>query len=270
MSARVRLHRVQGTPITLHFSPGYQARAQRLGALVEAAHRFLEGWLGVEAHTTLSLLRRESWRHLRRAPYGYPHSNPSRATLYTPAHYPPRLIKQGLALYEAAPLPLQQRVPGVVEQPEAQVAAFYDLVVVHELGHLFIHHLALALGTRWLTELVANLFATAFFLEERPDLADTWLAWAEIQASQTVPFRTLDDYESQYVMLDFGNASYYQGRFNLEAARLWRAQGRALALRLIEHFSQRPDILLQRFQQVAPTFTWAEGTQEKPPTERKV
>ncbi len=257
MSSRIRLQRLAGDPITLHFSPGYGERAHRLGTLVEAAHRFLSEWLGVEAQTTVSVLRRENWRHLRRAPYGYPHSSPERATIYVPATYPPAWIERARSLLHAAPLALRQRLPEGEEPLDKQIATFYDLVAVHELGHLFIHHLRLALGTQWLTELVANLFATSFFVEARPDLATRWLAWADIQASQQVPHRSLTEYEEHYAALSFANATYYQGRFNQEALRLWQAQGRALGGALVARFSLRPDRVAARFEQVAPGWEWA-------------
>lgn len=256
MSARVRLQRIESDPVTLHFSPGYGVRAQQLGTLVTEAHRFLADWLGVEARTTLSILRQESWRHLRRAPYGYPHSSPERATIFAPAHYPPRLVSRLRALYEAAPPALQQRLCAEGKALEAQIRTFYDLVAIHELGHLFIHHLQLALGTRWLTELIANLFATAFFVEARPDLAPCWLVWAAIQAEQAVPHRTLAAYEAHYAVLDFANANFYQGRLNLAAHTLWQRQGRAIAPALVAHFSLQAEAVAARFAQVAPSFAW--------------
>lgn len=262
MSSQVRIHRIQSDPLTLHFSPGYAARAQRLGKLVVEGHRFLAEWLGIEARTTLSILRRESWRRLRRAPYGYPHSVPDKATIFAPAHYPPRLISRLRALYEAAPPSLQQKV-GAISCPagtshslDAQIKLFYDLVAIHELGHLFIHHLQLSLGTHWLTELVANLFATAFFVEERPDLACQWFAWAEIQALASVPYRSLAEYEHYYTKLDFVNANYYQGQLNLQAKQIWVQEGRNIAKPLIEQFSLAPKVVTARFKQVAPGFAW--------------
>ncbi len=256
MTSRVRLQRIEGQPVTLHFSPGYRPRAERLGELVADAHRFLAAWLDVEAQTTLSVLRRENWRHLRRAPYGYPHSIPERGTIFAPAHYPPRLLERARALYHAAPPPMQQALCSDPQALRAQISLFYDLVAIHELGHLFIYHLQLVLGAQWLTELVANLFASAFFLERRPDLAQCWFAWADIQASVEVPHRELDAYEAHYTTLDFTNASYYQGRFNQRARAIWQAEGPAIAPALVAGFSRRSGWLLARFRAVAPGFTW--------------
>ncbi len=259
MASQIRLQRIEGEPVTLHFSPDYLERARRVGALVVEAHHFLAGWLGVEAHTTVSVLRRENWRHLRRAPYGYPHSNPERSTIFVPATYPPPWRERARALYQAAPPALQQQLPGAEELLDKQIVTLYDLAAVHELGHLFIHHLQLALGTHWLTELVANLLAVAFFVEERPDLAECWLAWAAIQAAQEVPHRSLRAYEENYASLGFVNANFYQGRFNQEAFQLWQRHGRAIAPPLVATFSLRPDAVRARFRGVAADFGWSEA-----------
>lgn len=252
----IRLQRIQSEPVTLHFSPGYAKRAQTLGQLVSEAHFFLAEWLNVEARTTLSLLRRESWRRVRRVPYGYPHSIPDRGTLFAPAHYPPRLVSRQRALFEAASPALQEQICQDRSQIDMAIKQFFDLVAIHELGHLFIHHLQLQLGTRWLTELIANLFATVFFVEVRPNLAATWLAWSELQVDLEVSYRSLEAYETHYTSLDFANSNYYQGRFNQKALELWQQHGRELAPALIKSFSSHPDAVMTRFSQVAPTFQW--------------
>ncbi len=252
----IRLHRVQSDPVTLHFSPGYAKRAQTLGKLVSEAHFFLAEWLDVEARTTVSLLRRESWRRVRRAPYGYPHSTPDKSTLFAPAHYPQRLISRQRVLFEQATPVLQQKICEDRHKIDDAIKQFFDLVAIHELGHLFIHHLQLQLGTRWLTELIANLFATAFFVEVRPDLALTWLAWSELQVELDVSYRSLEAYETGYTSLDFANSNYYQGRFNQKALLLWQTHGRELAPILIHSFSSQPDTIMTRFSQVVPTFEW--------------
>jgi hypothetical protein len=202
------------------------------------------------------VLRLEIWRHLLRAPYGYPHSSPERSTIYVPATYPPPWIERSRALYESAPAHLQQQLGTDNSSLKKEIIQFYDLVTVHELGHLFIHTLELALGTHWLMELVSNLFATAFFMESRSDLAGPWFTWAELQASQEVPVRTLAQYEERYTGLSFSNASYYQGRFNLLARQLWEEQGYGIRDSLIEQFSLKEAAILERFRVVAPGFTW--------------
>lgn len=255
MNSPIRLNRIVNPPITLHFSPGYDARAHILGTLVNSAYRWLSGWLGVEMAFTLSILRRENWEVMRRVPYGYPHSNPSRMTIFVPARYPPRLVVRLQSLVESANPELQASVLEGFPTVDASIFRFLDMVAVHELGHLFISALQLDLGTRWLTEFVADLFATAYFAEVSPASLPFWLGWARLQTEQQVLYTSLSDYEA-HENLDFTNANYYQGQFNLWAYEVWLREGKAIAPRLITEFSHRPDVLKQRLGRVIREVGW--------------
>jgi hypothetical protein len=256
MNSRIRLNRIVTPPITLHYSPGYDARAHILGTLVNSAYRWLSAWLEVEMPFTLSILRRENWEVMRRVPYGYPHSNASRMTIFIPARYPPRLVARLQGLVESADPALQAAVRDGFPTLDASIFRFLDMVAVHELGHLFIAALHLELGAKWLTEFVADLFATAFFAETVPTSHSFWLAWARLQTAQSVPHTTLTDYETRHETLDFTNANFYQGQFNLWAHNVWQREGKALAPRLIEEFSHRPDVLKRRLGKVIGETEW--------------
>jgi hypothetical protein len=256
MNSRIRLNRIINPPLTLHFSPGYDARAHIVGSLVNAAYRWLAGWLGVEMPFTLSILRRENWEVMRQVPYGYPHSNPGRMTIFVPARYPPRLVARLAALVESADPALQADVLKEFPTIDASIFRFLDMVAVHELAHLFIASLKLELGAKWLTEFVADLFATAYFAENAPTHLPFWLAWARLQTAQPVLYTSLSDYETLQGKLDFVNANFYQGQFNLWAYEVWQREGKAVAPRLIETFSAQPDVLKRRLEGVIGSVNW--------------
>ena len=260
MNTRIRLHRIESPPLTLHFSPGYGSHAQTLANLTTDAYQWLSEWLGVEMTFTLSVLRRESWTLLRRVPYGYPHSNIERMTIFVPARYPPRLFARLRDLWDSAPAELPPPVLAGYPTLDTSITHFLDLVVIHELGHLFIAALQLDLGPQWLTEFVANLFTTAYLADNHLDELAFWLSWARIQQHQSVPFRTLDEYEANHTTLDFANGNYFQGLLNLKAYEVWQREGKGIAERLINQFSHRPDVLRQRLRTVMgdenlPDFT---------------
>lgn len=256
MNSRIRLNRIINPPLTLHFSPGYDARAHIVGSLVNAAYRWLSEWLNVEMPFTLSILRRENWEVMRQVPYGYPHSNSSRMTIFVPARYPPRLITRLSSLVEAATPDLQADVLKDFPTVDASIFRFLDMVAVHELGHLFITTLQLELGAKWLTEFVADLFATAYFAENTPTYLSFWLAWARLQTAQSVPYTSLADYETLQGKLDFVNANFYQGQFNLWASEVWQREGQSVAPRLIDSFSHQPEVLKRRLEGVIGAVGW--------------
>lgn len=256
MNSPIRLNRIINPPLTLHYSPGYDARAHILGTLVNSAYRWLSAWLGIEMPFTLSLLRRENWEVMRRVPYGYPHSNASRMTIFIPARYPPRLVARLQAMAEAADPALQAVVREGFPTWDASIFRFLDMVAVHELGHLFISALQLELGAKWLHEFVADLLATAYFTEMAPTTLPFWLGWAQIQTGQPVVYTALADYESQQAPMEFANANFYQGQFNLWAYEVWQREGKAIAPRLIAEFSHRPDMLKERLERVMGKVEW--------------
>lgn len=256
MNTRIRLNRIENPPITLHFSPGYDNRAGALGTLISGAYHWMAAWLGVEMRFTLSVLRRHNWEIMRRVPYGYPHSNASRMTIFVPARYPPRLIERLVDLVDRADAAQREPVLEGFATVDASIMRFLDLVAVHELGHLFVASLQLELGAKWLHEFVADLFATAYFADAAPDFLPFWLAWARLQASQKVAHTSLSDYEAHFGKLDFANANYYQGLFNLRAYAVWQSEGKRVASRLIAEFSHQPDVLKQRLEGVIGTVEW--------------
>lgn len=258
MNTRIRLHRIESPPLTLHFSPGYGSHAQTLAVLTTDAYRWLSAWLGVEIDFTLSVLRRESWTLLRRVPYGYPHSNIERMTIFVPARYPPRLIGRLRDMWDGAPPDLQATVRDGFSTIDTSIAHFLDLVVIHELAHLFIAALQLDLGAQWLMEFVANLFTTAYLSDNHRNELAFWLSWARIQQNQTVPFHTLSEYEINHTTLDFANANYFQGVLNVRAYEVWNREGRGIAERLVEQFSHRPDILRRRLRTIIGEETLTE------------
>jgi hypothetical protein len=256
MNNRIRLNRIEHPPITLHFSPGYDAHAHEVGAIVARAYRWLAEWLGVEMRFTLSVLRRHNWEVMRRVPYGYPHSNASRMTIFVPARYPPRVVARLETLVESADDTLREAVVDGLPSLEAAIVHFLDLVAVHELAHLFIAHLQLELGAKWLHEFVADLFATAYFSDGAPETLPFWLSWARMQAAQTVTQPSLETYEANRDSLDFATSNYFQGKFNLWAYDVWRREGRDVAPRLVAEFSYQPETLKQRLEGVIGPVEW--------------
>lgn len=247
------------------YSPGRENRARQLLALVQDAQSYLAELLRVDLRITLAVLDRDDWRQSRRAPYGYPHSNPSLRTVFAPAEYPARLYARSRKIFEQAPPELQARLFATGETDFRQVASFFDLVLVHEVAHLFIHACRLEFGTQWLLEFSANFLAYCYLAERRPNLRERWDTWAEMQAAiPDVTYRSLAEFESNLGRINFANFSWYQGHFNLQARRLYEQQGPAFVDKLIAAFSLTPQAVLARVERLAPGFAaWAEGFPEQ-------
>lgn len=260
MLRNLDLPRIDAGRVLVYHSPGREGRAQRLLTLVQDAQAYLAELLGIDVRIILAVLDRDDWRRSRRAPYGYPHSNPSGRTVFTPAEYPARLYARARKIFEAAPDELQARLIANGETLFRQVATFFDLVLVHEVAHLFIHERRLELGTQWLLEFSANYLTYCYLSERQPDVCYRWDVWAEMQAAiPDVPYRSLGEFEANRGRIDFANFSWYQGQFNLKVREVYAQQGVAFVARLVDAFALTPDVVLARANQLAPSFVgWAE------------
>lgn len=260
MLRNLDLPRIDAGQVLVYHSPGREARAQRLLMLVQDAQQYLAELVGVNVRVILVVLDLDDWRRSRRAPYGYPHSNPSGRTVFAPAEYPARLYARARKIFEAAPAELQVRLIADGGSLFRQVATFFDLVLVHEVAHLFIYERRLELGTQWLLEFSANYLTYCYLNERQADVCYRWDAWAQMQAAiPDVTYRSLEEFEANRGRIDFANFSWYQGQFNLKVRELYESQGTAFVARLIEAFTLTPDVVLARVDHLAPGFVgWAE------------
>lgn len=255
----VDLKRIDEPPVITFFSPGYESRALRLRALLVEGQGYLTGLLGVNETTYLGVLRHYDWQRLRRVPYGYPHSNPDSQSIYAPARYPPRILAPTRAIVAAAPEALRTALLDGGVALDEQIASFFDLVLVHELAHLFIHRCRLELGTRWLTEFTANYLSYCYLAARQPALARQWMQWAEIQAAiDPVTHRSLTAFDEKVGQIDFTNFNWYQGQFNLKVRTIYAEQGEGFVRALVARFALTPEVVLARVNEMAPSFaTWA-------------
>ncbi|MCZ7569644.1 MAG: hypothetical protein M5U01_13835 [Ardenticatenaceae bacterium] len=261
MLRNLDLPRIDAGRVLVYYSPGREARARRLLTLVQDAQQYLTQLLRVDVRVILAVLDRDDWRRSRRAPYGYPHSNPASRTVFAPAEYPARLYARSRKIFETAPPELRARLIANGETLFRQVATFFDLVLVHEVAHLFIHERRLELGTQWLLEFSANYLTYCYLSDCQPGIRYRWDVWAEMQAAlPDITYRSLEEFEANRGRIDFANFSWYQGQFNLKARQLYEQQGVAFVTRLVEAFALTPDVVLARVDRLAPSFVgWAEA-----------
>jgi hypothetical protein len=268
---QVELKRIDEPPVVTFYSQGYERRALELRQLIQEAHHYLTSLMAGGPTVYLGILRQYDWQRLRRVPYGYPHSNPTSQAVYAPARYPPRIINPTRRLFETAPPHLQQRLLAPAQPPasqdlDSQINLFYDLVLIHELSHIFIHHTRLELGTHWLLEFTANYLTYCVLTTCRPTLAADWITWAEIQASaREVTHRSLAAFDANQGRIDFANFHWYQGQFNLKVRDVYASQGTGFVHALLATFALTPEVVMGRVSRIAPSFEQWAASLDHPP-----
>lgn len=127
---------------------------------------------------------------------------------------------------------------------------FFDLIILHELGHAFEVFGVLNLPTFWLGEIFANLALHVFVATRRPDRLETLEVLSQVGAAsgrlaarmRAEGYSTLEDLERHYTggdtPMDPLNYVWYQYRWQRIAAAMYRADGEDSLVRFWSYFRQ--------------------------------
>ena len=168
-SPALRELRVDG--VTVLSSVGTEERARELGARTADARRWLDDLLGVSPSVVVSAVAPADWSRITDFPvYGFPHfvGNDTIAVGGEPAPVFDHIVE--LTWDGIAPA-LRDRMEATYGDPP-QVQSFADLLVIHELAHLYHHQSGFWFPERWLAELFANLCLDGYVTERAPELGD--------------------------------------------------------------------------------------------------
>ena len=132
-------------------------------------------------------------------------------------------------------------------QPDGRLrfGPFFDLVAVHEVGHLFSQG-AVHFPRLWLMELFANLCLHAWVENRSTGSLATLLTLPRLgarMASEAWEYRTWDDFERVYSAMPGPNYVWFQFRLQLLAAALYESGGEDTVRRLFDAFRLDDDSL---------------------------
>jgi hypothetical protein len=250
-----------GYPFSVLASAGLEGAARTTAERCERAHRFLAETLDRSPAFTLLVLSAADWdEHAYYPPPGMPHYEEGDLVVAGEAT---DFWQPVLDFVLAARPESRDRLAAVYGQPDGAIdlGPFFDLFVVHELGHAFAAPRWPAFGRLWLDEFAANLCLYAYLTHVEPASLPQLMTFAEEIAA--IPAEALDhsslaDFDRLYGGVGPANFGWYHGRFLALAAavvasdgpevlpRLWRAfvandpgelTDEALAARLRERVS---------------------------------
>lgn len=226
--------------IWVHFEEGKIERAKRLGRLVSGALSFFEDSLGIDRNIRVALLDSVSWTKVRSSPYGIPGvrgKNPPVAIM--PADAKGRAYRMYKSMNKNLSNELRQRAWATGYSWEKIAQTKVELIVLHELGHLY--HNAYGIGSpcRWFTEFAAGYFAFLYMHYKRPKLAEIWdIIARSVLDSYKPEYRTLEELERLGGARKLGGANYawYQAAFEAKANDLVKQNGFSLLRSIKEVF----------------------------------
>ena len=216
-------------------SAGIEDRARAIGVIAADSYEYLAGLLGFRPQAQVLVVSEADWPKVTEQPlFGLP--NAGNGTLVVAGTEAPLWS----SFVEMAGPDSEAELAAVYGAPDGSIrlGAFMDLIVVHEVAHLF-HEGSQHFPRLWLQELFANLCLHAWAAERAPDHLTTLLTLPRLGAKappETFDYRTRDDFERLYVNVGGPNYVWFQFRLQLEAAALYDRAGSAAVRRLFEAF----------------------------------
>lgn len=238
---------LSGFSFSVYASAGTEQRAQTIAMRCRNAHNFLGSTFEFEPQMRVLVLAPEHWDEYADFPvYGMPHYTDERTLAvagqdngFWQSMTPPA---------EALPLEAAQAVQAAYSQPDGSInlSPFFDLLVVHELGHLFQFQAKCQFPRLWLAELFCNICLHAYTVAVEPEQLPALETFPQMVANLGVAdlrYRSLEDFERLYTDVGAQNYGWYQCRFHVAAKHIYEAGGVEALQRLWKAFLQSDEKL---------------------------
>lgn len=227
------LVKLSGSPVAVYFSPNTEQRAREFADRCQKAYGFLGPIINFEAEICALVLAPEHWQDYTGSPmYGIPQTIDQQTLV---------VAGQNSDLWKMITPPLEDLSPAMAQamrvaygQPDWSIdlAAYMNLLAVHEMGHLYLDQAAgtfdFNLPHRWLVELFCQLCLHAYAAIEEPEQLPSLETFPKTIVAAGVAhlsYQTLDDFERLYADMEPPNFVWYLCQLHLAARRIYDAAG---------------------------------------------
>jgi hypothetical protein len=223
------LQRLEGHPFRLEHSDGLEGRAREIAEVVGAGYGVLSHALGFSPTLRLLVLSRADWPSYAANPtYGFPHCSDGQTLIVAPE--PPEFW-EGIRGWAFGPVSEAQMASLEAvygrHHGEIDVRPFNDLVVLHELGHIFHRQVPFDFPRFWLRELFATLCQYAAVAVAMPERLPHLMALPEAthRDARQVSLRKLEDFQPELFQAAVGNFIWFQWQILFAARAIFEAEG---------------------------------------------
>lgn len=236
------LARLGGYPFEVRYSDGAQVRARAAAEIAANAFVYLSRlFTDVQPDIAVIVADKADWHS--RQPYGLPYFNNDDGQIrpgivVMPAGRGDFWVAMGEDIRDASPRGYKHLLAVYSDGAgDLDLQPFFDLVVIHELGHAFETLGDLKLPTFWLGEIFANLALHAFVATRQPQRLPTLEVLSSVGAQsrrlgarmRAEAYSTLEELEVHYTGGDQPmsplNYVWYQYRWQRIAARMFNTDG---------------------------------------------
>lgn len=224
---------LDGYKTTAYFSPGNEERARVLALRCDNVMNYYSEFTGFIPLFTLLVLDPDDWSRFTNFPvYGMPHYSDNKTLI---------VASRDNEFWRSFIPPVDQLPDGLAnnirrtysdEAGNLSMAPFFDLLVIHELGHAYHLQQGINMQRKWLAELFVNMFLHTYIAEKEQDLLPALTVFPKMVISgdkSSLTFTSLADLENRYDEIGQKypqNYGWYQSRWHSAAADIYDAGGR--------------------------------------------
>src|SRR6184192_2871520 len=150
-----------------------------------------------------------------------------------------------------------KRAEEVYRGPNGSIdfSSFFDMLAVHELGHIFHDQVPCRFPRAWLTEFFANLCLHAYVASVEPEQLSTLETFPRLIVAlgpERFRYRTLEAFEALYTKVGPQNYGWYQCRLHLAAKKVYDAEAIPAVQKLWKTFAITDPQLVESLKKIHP------------------
>ena len=222
------------TALNVYYSKGFEQRALSISTRLMGAYQYHRQLLNFTPSGDVLVLSKNDWKKYTTLPmvYGMPHYNDD-STLIVAAE-DNEFWRSFLPPADQLPENIRAQVISAYQDKNGQLTMqpFFDLLAIHELGHMFHFQAGLTMQRKWMGELYTNILLHTYIAENEPHLLPALTVFPKmVVAGGTKEFRftSLKDVEEKYDEIGLNhpkNYGWYQCRWHYAAAEIYDRSGK--------------------------------------------
>ncbi|MFA5010937.1 MAG: hypothetical protein WC644_03185 [Ignavibacteria bacterium] len=222
------LLRLDGHKSLVFHSIGCEERANAIAAQCDKVIAYYNNLIEFEPKVIILILNPEDWNKYTEFPvYGMPHYNDNKTLIVASENND--FWNNFIPPLDMLPVELAKLISETYTNSNGVLTmqAFFDLLVIHELGHAFYFQAGLTMQRRWMEELFTNIMLQTYIAENEPNLLPALLVFPKmVVAGGKLNFKytSLSDFENRYEEIGKQypqNYGWYQCRFHTSAEEIY-------------------------------------------------
>jgi hypothetical protein len=225
------LMQLKGYPFDAFYSPRYEEKAKGTATRCDHALNYMyQKVLGFKPTIKVFVLNPEHWKKYASTPlYGMPHITENEQLI---------VAAEDNAFWKSFIPPIESLSPEMAKtiqklystnNGDLSMEPFFELLSLHELGHLFSLQGSVNFPRKWMDELFASTFLHTYIAENEPKLLSVLGTFPKMVVEKgTKGFKhtSLEDFELFYgEKMNPNNYGWYQCKLGISAKQIYEAGG---------------------------------------------